>query len=394
MATKYTYVGAIGTIIFFIVAAGITLYPVDYRQALADKPEANFLVFEYPNNNKFDFVTLAPDGDYLRWKFDKDYTTFYKGNKIIGQYRLTNPLQYFKTYGIDEWVTLDRKASLINLSYTNTSNCATFIRNTPFYATKSHSGNGGILTENFNICSEDTFEDFPKSYIAIFEPGQANKNKDYRLTFDGSRFGMNNYPSGIQYINGTSLSFDNNVKVEWQKEYDEAKLNVDSKELTIRFPAKKGEQIIHLRVFDPVIISTQTGDWNDNATWGGGAYPFAGEDVIVKHNVSIIGEGNNASTIGIDAGAHLNILTNTTTGLAVTGNTTINAGGVFSAGHRHVWLGGVDNYGLLEIRNMDAYLLETDSRSQHFGALFMWASANIILTNELLRNHSRSVRKR
>jgi len=94
--------------------------------------------------------------------------------------------------------------------------------------------------------------------------------------------------------------------------------------------------------------SIANGDWSDAATWSGDCTPNAPTQVVILHNVSIVGTGNNASTIGINAGGHLNLLINQTTSLRTTSNFTVDAGGVFTGGANNIWLAGVDIYGLFE----------------------------------------------
>jgi len=104
--------------------------------------------------------------------------------------------------------------------------------------------------------------------------------------------------------------------------------------------------------------SVANGDWNNTATWSGACTIDSSTNVIVKHNITIVGTGFNASAVGIDAGGHLRLAVNETTNIKTTGNFTINAGGVFSGGVNNIWLTGVDSYGLLEATTGNLSVIE------------------------------------
>jgi len=106
------------------------------------------------------------------------------------------------------------------------------------------------------------------------------------------------------------------------------------------------------------VRSTAKGDWSDTATWSGVCTPDSTTHVVILHNVSIVGTGNNASSLGINSGGHLNLLINQTTSLKTAGNFTVDAGGVFTGGANNIWLTGVNNYGLLEASSGNISIIE------------------------------------
>jgi hypothetical protein len=138
-----------GTILILIIAGSSTFYARDYKEILNDNPDASFVVLDRIEDKGYvDVLTHSQRADYVRWKIDEDFSTLYAGRLIVAKERWK--VFYYRTYGEDQWVELNRKASLVKLYYTPGSNFVEITRETPYYAS-GRSGSGGTLYEVFTL---------------------------------------------------------------------------------------------------------------------------------------------------------------------------------------------------------------------------------------------------
>ena len=105
------------------------------------------------SDREINVLTHSPDG-YQRFRFRTDndlsvYAGYYK------QATLKLYVEYFKTYGKDEWVRLKRKTTKVSLYYVIEDDRVIIRKQTEYYATKSLFGTGGYLIEEFEI-NQDT----------------------------------------------------------------------------------------------------------------------------------------------------------------------------------------------------------------------------------------------
>ncbi len=148
---KWTLSIIVGTIILLSIA-GVRLYSSDYKYLIASMPEQDVFILEYDSGNKIEIVTKSSVCDYALFRVTKD-----KFSAKCGYRKLLDTqwyLEYYKTYGTDEWVRLNRKPSLISLDVTKTENGFLIKKVTPYYATKSRSGTAGNLIETFDVTKD------------------------------------------------------------------------------------------------------------------------------------------------------------------------------------------------------------------------------------------------
>ncbi len=266
MNKKYIYLGLIGTILIVSVALGVTLTTTDYRQLLNDNPNMSYIMLTYSQNNKVEFLTRGLT-DFLRWKIDKDKLTLYSGKSIGVQSDWI--VEYWKTYGNDEWVKLNRKANQINLSYIPIENTSITVMKKILYYSSAYSGNGGKLNENFTVASKATYYNFPDEYSVSWVPDKSRENSTHKLTWRLTDLDpLLNTPSGI-IRNVYSLNFGHDIKVDWstaKEQFDFAEYNSITKTLLVHFLPAKGEQIIDVRATDPtdVILLVYLNDYLSN----------------------------------------------------------------------------------------------------------------------------------
>ena len=118
----------------------------------------------------------------LTVKINNDNFTFYSNRYIAAQDYWY--VEYYKTYGTDEWVTLNRKPSLINTFINETESEYNIYRRTPYYGTASNKGTAGVLYSSWSFNKKpQSIEDFPTSYNTRFVPnlGLTTKPRTYRL---------------------------------------------------------------------------------------------------------------------------------------------------------------------------------------------------------------------
>jgi len=148
---KWTFSIIIGTIVLLSIA-GVRLYNSDYKLLFTEMPQQDVFILEYDSGNKVEIVTRSSVCPYALFRVTKDVFSVKCGYRRLLDAKWY--LEYFKTYGDDEWVRLQRKPSLISLDVSQTENGFTIKKITPYYATKSRSGSAGNLIETFEITKD------------------------------------------------------------------------------------------------------------------------------------------------------------------------------------------------------------------------------------------------
>lgn len=257
---NYKQLGFVGAILLIIVLAG-TLYTSDYRTLLRENPDAMFIFIEYEQDNKIEFITRGIDWEtkegFLRWKYAIDKFTLYSNSRIgLKEDWL---VYYYKTYGIDEWVRLERKPSKIKLYYNSNENSITIVKETPYYESKSRSGTGGTLIQQATITDISTFEHFPENYMVTWVPEGRRTTSDMHLVWRVQDFVA--LPENIEGIHtdGEGLDFGLNMKVTWKDamdQFDYYVLDNVNEKLEVYFKPQKGVQTFNVRAFDPTSTVT------------------------------------------------------------------------------------------------------------------------------------------
>lgn len=160
---KWTLSLIVGTIILLSIA-GVRLYSSDYRFLLTSMPEQDVFILEYDSGDKVEIVTKSSVCDYALFRITKDEFTAKCGWRKLLDAKWY--LEYYKTYGTDEWVRLQRKPSLISLEVSKIPDGFIVKKTTPYYATKSRSGTAGNLIETFHITQDrvKSFLEFDTEY--------------------------------------------------------------------------------------------------------------------------------------------------------------------------------------------------------------------------------------
>ncbi len=134
-------------------------------------PEQDVFILEYDSGNKVEIVTRSSVCDYALFRVTKDVFSVKCGYRKLIDTKWY--LEYYKTYGEDEWVRLQRKPSLISLDVSQTEDGFIIKKVTPYYATKSRSGSAGNLIETFHVT-----KDRVKSSLEFDTP---YKNRKWRV---------------------------------------------------------------------------------------------------------------------------------------------------------------------------------------------------------------------
>ena len=148
---KWTFSIIVGAVILLSIA-GVRLYNSDYKLLFTELPEQDVFILEYDQGNKVEIVTRSSVCDYALFRVTKDVFSIKCGYRRLLDTKWF--LEYYKTYGEDEWVRLQRKPSLISLDVSQTENGFLVKKVTPYYATKSRSGSAGNLIETFDVTKD------------------------------------------------------------------------------------------------------------------------------------------------------------------------------------------------------------------------------------------------
>jgi len=265
--SKTQTIGWSGTILILLVLAGATIFTDDYRQMLTDNPSATYIMLDYAENEKIEFITRGV-GDFLRWKYTEDKWTLYSGRYIgleedwlvyrqrtyldlskVSDTSICSKITATRCYVDDYFEPLDRKRTLVSLDYIDLDGSIAIYKNTPYYAYPYASGNGGTLFQTALITDSSSFDQFPENYTVHFEPAMAS---NYQLVWR-----INAKPlSGVDYSNlGCSVDFKYNMKVSWCDELafvEHAEWDDSRNQLRVYFNPTTGPQTYSVIAVDPV----------------------------------------------------------------------------------------------------------------------------------------------
>lgn len=148
---KWTLTSIVGTIVLLLVG-GFTLYNSDYKYIITSFPDKEMFIFDYDSGKKVEIITKSSVCPYALFRVSKNGFS-----AKCGWRRLLDAkwyLEYYKTYGEDEWVRLNRKPRLIELDVSETPDGYLIRKLTPYYATKSKSGFAGNLIETYKVTKD------------------------------------------------------------------------------------------------------------------------------------------------------------------------------------------------------------------------------------------------
>lgn len=238
----------IGAIVVFAVLLGSGAYfyfsdvQTIWNACLNENPDLKYCVYSVEREDKgitqvellTHNITTEDPTDFIRWRMSKDELTLYNGRFIGAKAKWY--VDYLKTYGTDEWVNLQRKVRKIELEIeTHPEDGFVILRKTTeYYATKSRSGTGGHLIEEFKVG-----QDWHK-YTVEFIPSDNRMNTTHRLRWKLNSFGIGLEAERI-LKNDLILEFDRLVMVNWidaQKDFNYGTLT--SNNLEVIFNDKKG----------------------------------------------------------------------------------------------------------------------------------------------------------
>ena len=148
---KWTLTSIVSAIILLSVG-GYFMYSSDYKFLLTDLPDQDVFILKYDSGDKIEIVTRSDVCSYALFRVTKKGFAAKCGYRRIIDAKWY--LEYYKTYGEDEWVRLNRKPSKITLDVSQTEDGFIIKKVTPYYATKSRSGNAGTLTETYEVTKD------------------------------------------------------------------------------------------------------------------------------------------------------------------------------------------------------------------------------------------------
>ena len=214
----------------------------------------------------------------LTVKINNDNFTFYSNRYIAAQDYWY--VEYYKTYGTDEWVTLNRKPSLINTFINETESEYNIYRRTPYYGTASNKGTAGVLYSSWSFNKKpQSIEDFPTSYNTRFVPnlGLTTKPRTYRLIWKIDKIEKEGLESGyITDIDNILWEFNIKLKVDESK-IDTVYYDKDKERLLITFLPNNLD--LDINIFDPANEITNCMTLDENY----GTY-YLTQDIITTKN--------------------------------------------------------------------------------------------------------------
>ncbi|KKK72487.1 hypothetical protein LCGC14_2903400, partial [marine sediment metagenome] len=148
---KYVLSSIVGVIILLSIGA-FTLYTSDFKYIFQEFPDNDIFILEYDSGNKIEIMTRSSVCPYALFRVTKDGFTAKCGWRKVLDAKWY--LEYYKTYGEDEWVRLNRKPSKITLDIEPTLDGFIIKKVTPYYATKSRSGTAGNLIETYKVTQD------------------------------------------------------------------------------------------------------------------------------------------------------------------------------------------------------------------------------------------------
>lgn len=134
--------------IIVLILIGITIFHVSDFNYYLDKNPGKIVVLFQPDKNEGNVIFRTDDGSYGRFRFTQDSIAIYKGRLKRAEYHIA--VSYFRTYGVDKWVELRRKRTLVTVNITELKDRVILRKTTPYYA-YYRSGSGGTLVEELTI---------------------------------------------------------------------------------------------------------------------------------------------------------------------------------------------------------------------------------------------------
>jgi hypothetical protein len=238
---KTTIIGLLA--IITILTSGTSLYLSDFQRMINENPNATYIIVDnliYSKSGGNVNILTPFNNTFSRWRIDTTvWNKIYWGNKEVAEE--TVDVYYYKTYGTDQWVQLNRKASSVNISIVETNETVSVIKRTQYYATGSSGTVGGTLYEEFKI--PYTAQADAKVTIR-FEPSMARNNTQHKLIW---RF------KDLNRVDVTTLEHSINfgeVGISWNDAKDMfASLNDSDPYYSVEFKNKTGIYSI-----DPTIV--------------------------------------------------------------------------------------------------------------------------------------------
>jgi len=222
----------IGAILVIVVIAGGALYSNDIFRLMAAHPDKNLFVIVQPDKNEVNVIQRVGSASFNRYRVMLDEICQYEGSRKIGCYSWY--VDYFRTYGDDEWVNQARKKSLITMEADENEQRVFVKKITPYYAYNYAGGSDGVMEETITAYQDHT--DFTVSY----KPERMKALHQLRMKVTEIDSSVIPFDFGGQ----TSIKFDDKYEfiLRWDgspDSFDHHKF--DGKALILYFKAKAGE---------------------------------------------------------------------------------------------------------------------------------------------------------
>lgn len=173
MAEKWVLTSIVAAIVL-LSAGSYVFYNSDYKYLIASMPDKDMFILKYDAGDKIEIVTRSSVCDYALFRITKNDMTAKCGYSNVATAKWY--LEYLKTYGADEWIRLNRKSSGIELGVSQINEGFIVTRKTPYYATKSNTGDAGSLIETFRVTKDQI-----KSSVEFQTP---YKTREWRAVYN------------------------------------------------------------------------------------------------------------------------------------------------------------------------------------------------------------------
>ena len=232
---------AIGGIILIVLVFS-TMYLADYRTLLINNPDKIAILLDYNANNKLEFIMRGPNWEtkqeVTRWKYDQDYLTLYSNQYIIAR---------------SQWQVKTKSGTMQNRSYVAGTPITYDSTNKDLLKIIKISNyqNKHTLTELQLFTKLISVENFPEKYYVTFEPADS---KEYELVWKIMDINITAGQKQGTYTTICSMSFGNNVEVNWCRSFDKfsyAYLSKTYNALYVHFKVAKGTQFLDVSLTDP-----------------------------------------------------------------------------------------------------------------------------------------------
>jgi len=179
---KKEIIGSI--VIISILVSGVTLYSSDFQQIMNRNPNASYVVVDnwrYSSDlHKIHILTHDGEGGYSRFRIDNTkWNKFYHNRPK--ELEWTFEVQYYKTYGTDEWVKLTPKRTLVNVSVNRYEDSAKIVKKVPMYAYDYASGTGGTLYEIYELPYDNPSSVKMSLFFEANEEGPNRRDNKHRV---------------------------------------------------------------------------------------------------------------------------------------------------------------------------------------------------------------------